>query len=81
MDPNIVRLGDSIRVHFMYVGVAWVGPWLIGLEGARVRIMDPYIVRLGDYIRVHFIYVGVAWVGPWLIDLEGEYVKWTLIKS
>ncbi len=37
MDPCIVRLGDSIRVHFMYVGMAWVGPWLIGLEGEYVK--------------------------------------------
>jgi len=39
----------------MYVGVAWVHPWLIALEGEYIRLTTYY-----DCIRVDFMYVGVA---------------------
>ena len=36
----------NIRVNFMYVGVAWVCPWLIALEGEYIRLIVLYVLRL-----------------------------------
>ena len=44
-----------IRDDFMYVGVAWVRPWLIALEGEYIR--STLIWWYGCYyIRVDFMY-------------------------
>ena len=52
---SILYTTDSynIRVDFMYVGVAWVHPWLIALEGDYVGVawVCPWLIALEDYIR------------------------------
>ena len=50
----------------MHVGMAWIRPWLIALEGKYIRsnLIWWYACY---YIRDDFMYVGVAWVRLWLI--------------
>ena len=52
----------------MYVGVAWVHPWLIALEGEYIRSTLIWWYAC-YYIRDNFMHVGVAWIRPWLIAL------------
>ena len=59
----------------MYVGMTWVCPWLIALEGEYIRSTLIWWYTC-YYIRVDLMYVGVAWVHPWL---EGEYTRLILI--
>ena len=43
----------------MYVGVAWVHPWPIALEGEYIRSILIIMVTYYDCIRVDFMDVGV----------------------
>ena len=43
IDPYVTYY-DCIRVDFMYVGMAWVRPWLIALEGEYIRSTLTYMV-------------------------------------
>jgi len=52
----------------MYVGVAWVRPWLIALEGEYIRLTLIWWYAC-YYIRDDFMYVGVAWIHLRLIAL------------
>jgi len=38
IDPYMVTYYDYIRVDFMYVGMAWVRPWLIAPGGDYIRL-------------------------------------------
>ena len=51
----------------MYVGVAWVCPWMIALEGEYITLTIIWWYAC-YYISVDFMYVGVAWICPWLIE-------------
>ena len=51
----MVTYYDSIRVNFMYEGVAWVRPWLIPLEGEYIRSTLIWWYAC-FYIRVDFMY-------------------------
>jgi len=76
---KMVTYYGGIRVDFMHVGMAWVHPWLIALEGEYSHKIDPYMVVCMLLHNGQFMHVGVAWVCPWLIALEGEYIRSTLI--
>ena len=73
----MVTYYDCVRVDFMYVGMAWVRPWLIAPGGDYIRLTLIWWYAC-YYVRVDFMYVGMSWQYPWLIALEGEYRRSTL---
>ena len=54
IDPYMVTYYDCIRVDFMYVGMAWVRPWL-DCSRRRLHKIDPYMVTYYDCVRVNFM--------------------------
>ena len=59
------------RFFYMYVGVAWVRPWLIALEGEYIRSIDPYMVVNLLLYKGQF-YVGGSGLGMSLQLADGS---------